>query len=130
MLSRLIFLPIILSHSQPTWLFRRPTVDSSCQTPAGENGKCIRITDCVPVNRSRYITEDKITTNFLRESACGFDMNTPKICCREDEIRPVFEVRKEIKETTEIEATTTNEIYQSIEERKREIALFWKLKYD
>ena len=37
-----------------------------CQTPRYEDGKCMRISDCIPENRFMYITEDRKTTDYLR----------------------------------------------------------------
>ena len=46
--------------------FFYPNVDKSCTTPNGDDGECMRISDCNPEDRFLYITEDKKTTNFLR----------------------------------------------------------------
>merc|ERR1739838_80257 len=75
-------------HAMPEALFYPETqMDKPCRTPRFEEGSCVRISDCVPENRYLYIGEDRKTTKYLRSSACGFDVNTPKICCPYDEIR-------------------------------------------
>ena len=85
-------------------------MNNKCKTPKGEDGKCLRISDCNPQDRFLYITEDRRTTQFLRypiwihvntfyivcffcrDSACGFEINTPKICCTRN--------KKHVKSTT------------------------------
>merc|ERR1711915_303308 len=52
-----------------------------CKTPKGEEGSCLIISACRPDDKHLYITKDGRTTQYLRDSACGFDGNSPKICC-------------------------------------------------
>merc|ERR1711915_697358 len=52
-----------------------------CKTPKEEDGSCVVISKCRTEDRALYITDDGRTTQYLRDSACGFDVNTPKICC-------------------------------------------------
>ena len=39
-------------------------IEEICQTLRYENGKCVRISDCISENRFMYITEDRKTTNY------------------------------------------------------------------
>ena len=49
-----------------TTLFYLEEKSPFCQTPSGEDGECIKISECVPENRFLYITEDRRTTLLLR----------------------------------------------------------------
>ena len=79
-------------------LYPTDNLNNRCKTPKEEDGRCVKISECEPEDRNLYITEDRRTTDYLRypvfyrytilfhvfafrESACGFDTNTPKICC-------------------------------------------------
>ena len=70
-MKRIIF-HIFLIHSisncidgQATLLY--PEEDNPfCTTPLGEDGECIKISECVPEKRFLYITEDRRTTLLLR----------------------------------------------------------------
>lgn len=60
----------------------------SCPTPTGSKGNCIPILDCptllVMVNNPRRTKEE---VQLLRQSHCGFEGETPKVCCPEVEER-------------------------------------------
>merc|ERR1711872_203789 len=58
-----------------------PPDNLPCLTPKEEEGLCVVISKCRTEDRGLYITDDGRTTQYLRDSACGFDVNTPKICC-------------------------------------------------
>ena len=49
-----------------TTLFYPKQDNPFCMTPSGEDGECIKISECVPENRFLYITEDRRTTLLLR----------------------------------------------------------------
>lgn len=55
---------------------------SSCSTPSGEKGHCISIHKCSPlvtiINKKERTQQD---IDFLRKSQCGFEGQTPKVCC-------------------------------------------------
>ena len=61
----LIFI-VQLTASKCNFVFLSSEVNTSCQTPAGGNGNCIKISDCSPDNEHLYITGDGATTQFLR----------------------------------------------------------------
>ncbi|XP_043255138.1 melanization protease 1-like [Colletes gigas] len=57
-------------------------VTPNCLTPDGVNGVCIGIRQCPPllnILQMQPLQEEAI--NFLRQSQCGFDGNTPRVCC-------------------------------------------------
>ncbi|XP_049881037.1 phenoloxidase-activating enzyme-like isoform X2 [Pectinophora gossypiella] len=54
----------------------------SCRPPSGGEGRCISLYECDPllaiVNKPNKSQQD---INILRQSQCGFQGQTPKVCC-------------------------------------------------
>lgn len=63
-----------------------------CRTPNNENGVCIVITHC---DKVRKILEDQMYSEtaytFLKNSMCGFEGSTVKVCCPLEKLQPVSE---------------------------------------
>ena len=51
-------------------------------TPKEEDGRCVKISDCSPVDRYVYINEDRKTTEYLRSVLLSFviDVSWMKLC--------------------------------------------------
>ncbi|XP_050665142.1 phenoloxidase-activating enzyme 1-like [Leptidea sinapis] len=58
------------------------TFSASCRTPLGIISECVSLYDCpqlVGLLKQSPISADAV--HFLRQSGCGFEGNTPKVCC-------------------------------------------------
>lgn len=61
---------------------RLTKVSESCTTPLGRRSECISIYECPPILaafQQRPLPSHVIS--FLKQSQCGFDEFTPKVCC-------------------------------------------------
>ncbi|XP_052749534.1 phenoloxidase-activating enzyme-like [Galleria mellonella] len=83
---------LIIFASVSTLCFVR---GQSCSTPSGGRGQCISILNCPPlvtiINKKERTQQD---LDLLRKSQCGFEGQTPKVCCPEQCYTPDGEAGK------------------------------------
>lgn len=64
-------------------------VSPRCTNPIGQNGTCLNIKRCPSLlNMLRQRRLIPGVADFLRESACGYEGNDPKVCCPDSDPRP------------------------------------------
>lgn len=86
-------------HNSPVFMFIQFTytcfpfpASQNCITPLGVSSDCISLYDCPPLIsafESRPLPGHVI--NFLRESQCGFEGYTPRVCCGPLPSQPVVQ---------------------------------------
>ncbi|KAF2897914.1 hypothetical protein ILUMI_08259 [Ignelater luminosus] len=63
-----------------------------CNSPNGNTGICILITDCPPLDnflREHPKTDENI--NYIKQFHCGFQGKTPKACCTLEDYNDISE---------------------------------------
>merc|ERR1712025_583656 len=105
------FIPtvLILSYvSATSYSFHLPASrhrqGDTCLTSTQEEGSCVQINNCETLEQIFGQNMSKEKVSFLRNSACGFDNQIPKICCPS---RPVVVTKTNIEETTTNKAPST-----------------------
>eukprot|EP00092_Neocalanus_flemingeri_P006671 GFUD01007203.1.p1 GENE.GFUD01007203.1~~GFUD01007203.1.p1 ORF type:complete len:172 (-),score=48.83 GFUD01007203.1:117-632(-) len=79
-------------------------VASTCKTAENEDGKCLQITECKSLADFLEKPMSKQKIIFLKQSACGFENELPKVCC------PGTNIQVKTINTQEEESTTTDEV--------------------